>query len=55
MTELETQLLKISDQSAAEFARNIRDIEKNLLQMNERKQEVEKLRPKQDRGMDFEM
>jgi len=47
--------LVTSDQSAAEFARNIRDIEKNLLQMNERKQEVEKLRPKQDRGMDFEM
>lgn len=47
--------LVASDQSAAEFARNIRDIEKNILQMNERKQEVEKLRPKQDRGMDFGM
>jgi len=47
--------LVTSDQSAAEFARNIRDIEKNILQMNERKQEVEKLRPKQDRGMDFGM
>ena len=44
-----------SSQSAAEFARNIRDIEKNLVQMNERKQEIEKPRPKQDRGMDFGM
>ena len=44
-----------SSQSAAEFARNIRDIEKNIVQMNERKQEIEKPRPKQDRGMDFGM
>ncbi|MFW2141580.1 mobilization protein [Acinetobacter sp. ULE_I001] len=44
-----------SSQSAAEFARNVRDIEKNILQMNERKQEIEKPRPKQDRGMDFGM
>lgn len=44
-----------SSQSSAEFARNIRDIEKNLLQMNERKQEIEKPRPKQDRGIDFGM
>ena len=44
-----------SSQSSAEFARNIRDIEKNLVQMNERKQEIEKPRPKQDRGMDFGM
>ncbi|MFY5900451.1 mobilization protein [Acinetobacter pittii] len=44
-----------SSQSSTEFARNLRDIEKNLVQMNERKQEVEKPRPKQDRGMDFGM
>ena len=42
-----------SSQSSAEFARNIRDIEKNIVQMNERKQEIEKPRPKQNRGMDF--
>ena len=47
--------LVTSDQSSAEFARNVRDIEKNLVQMNERKQEIEKPRPKQDRGMDFGM
>ncbi|MEG2321857.1 MAG: hypothetical protein RSB73_09155, partial [Bacteroidales bacterium] len=47
--------LVTSDQSSAEFARNVRDIEKNILQMNERKQEIEKPRPKQDRGMDFGM
>ena len=47
--------LVTSDQSSAEFARNIRDIEKNILQMNERKQEIERPRPKQDRGMDFGM
>lgn len=44
-----------SSQSSAEFARNVGDIEKNLVQMNERKQEIEKPRPKQDRGMDFGM
>lgn len=44
-----------SSQSSAEFARNIRDIEKNIVQMNERKQEIEKPRPKQDRGMNFGM
>ena len=43
-----------SSQSAAEFTRNIRDIEKNIVQMNERKQEIEKPRPKQDQGMDLE-
>lgn len=31
------------------------EILKNLVQMNERKQEIEKPRPKQDRGMDFGM
>ena len=44
-----------SSQSSAEFDRNIGDIEKNLVQMNERKQEIERPRPKQDRGMDFGM
>lgn len=44
-----------SSQSSEEFARNIRDIEKNIVQMNERKQEIEKPRPKQDRGMYFGM
>lgn len=44
-----------SSQSSEEFARNIRDIEKNIVQMNERKQEIEKPRPKQDRGMHFGM
>ena len=44
-----------SDQSSAEFARNIRDIEKNIIQIKEQKKEIEKPRPKQDRGMDFDM
>lgn len=44
-----------SSQSSEEFARNIRNIEKNIVQMNERKQEIEKPRPKQNRGMDFGM
>ena len=42
-------------QSSEEFARNIRDIEKNIVQMNERKQEIERPRPKRDRGMDFSL
>lgn len=45
--------LVTSSQSAAEFTRNVRIIEANIVQMNERKQEIEKPRPKQDRGMDF--
>lgn len=45
--------LVTSDQSSAKFARNVGDIEKNLVQMNERKQEIERPRPKQDRGMDL--
>ncbi|MDY6458133.1 mobilization protein, partial [Acinetobacter faecalis] len=36
-----------------ELARNFRDIEKNIIQMNERQKEVEKPQVKQDRGMDF--
>ena len=50
-----TLSLVTSNQSSAEFARNVGDIEKNLVQMNESKQEIEKPRPKQDRGMDFGM
>jgi hypothetical protein len=45
--------LVTSDQSSAEFTRNLRDIEKNIIQMKERKMEMEKPQPKQDRGMDF--
>ena len=52
---LTTLSLVTIDQSSAEFARNVGNIEKNLVQMNERKQEIEKPRLKKDRGMDFEM
>lgn len=44
-----------SSQSSEEFARNIGDIEKNLVQMSERKQEIDKPQLKQNRGIDFEM
>ena len=44
-----------SSQSSAEFARNVGDIEKNLLQIKERQKEIDKPKPKQDRGMDFGM
>ena len=46
-----------SSQSSEEFARNIRDIEENILQIKEMQKELEKPRPKreQDRGMDFGM
>ena len=44
-----------SSQSAAEFARNIRDIEKNILQIKELQKERDKPQPKKDRGMDFSM
>lgn len=50
-----TLSLVTSDQSSAEFARNVGDIEKNIVQMNEWKHEIEEPRPKQDRGMDFGM
>ena len=43
-----------SSQSSEEFARNIRNIEKNIIQMRERQKEIEKPRPKQDQGMDLE-
>ena len=44
-----------SSQSAAEFARNVRTIEANIIQMKERKMEMEQPQPKQDRGMNFGM
>ena len=44
-----------SSQSSTEFARNVGDIEKNLLQMKQKIKEVEKPQPKQDRGMDWGM
>ena len=39
----------------AELARNVRDIETNIIKMMERKKEIEKPQPKKDRGMDFGM
>ena len=47
--------LVASDQSAAKFARNIGDIEKNIVQIKEWQKERDKLQPKKDRGMDFSM
>ncbi len=44
-----------SSQSSAEFARNIRDIEANIVQMKERKKEMEQPQPKKDRGISWEM
>lgn len=44
-----------SSQSSTEFTRNVRDIQKNIVQMKEWKQEIEKPRPKKDRGFDFGM
>ena len=44
-----------SSQSSAEFARNIRTIEANIVQMKEQQKEMEKPQPKKSRGMDFEM
>ena len=44
-----------SSQSAAEFARNVRTIEANIIQMKERKMEMEQPQPKQDRGMSWGM
>ena len=39
----------------AELARNFRDIEANIVKMKERKKEMEKPEPKQDRGMGWGM
>ena len=44
-----------SSQSAAEFARNVRTIEANIIQMKERKMEMEQPQPKQERGMSWGM
>jgi hypothetical protein len=44
-----------SSQSSTEFARNVRDIEKNLIQMKERQKEVQKPQPKKDSGWDLSM
>ncbi len=46
--------LVASSQSSAEFTRNLRDIETNLVQIKEQQNEMEKPRPKQDQGMDLE-
>ena len=42
--------LVASDQSTAEFARNVRDIEKNLIEMKQERAEIERTK---DRGIDF--
>ena len=47
--------LVASSQCTAEFARNIRTIEANIVQMKEQQKEMEKPQPKKSRGMDFEM
>jgi hypothetical protein len=47
--------LVTSEQSSAEFARNVRDIEENIVQMKKRQKEMDKPKPKQDRGMEFGM
>ncbi|MFW2794457.1 mobilization protein [Acinetobacter baumannii] len=47
--------LVTSSQSSAEFARNVRTIEANIVQMKERKKEMEQPQPKRDRGMNFGM
>lgn len=39
----------------AELARNFRDIEANIVKVNERKEEIENPQSKQDRGIDFGM
>ena len=47
--------LVTSSQSTAELARNIRDIEANIVQIKERQKEMDKPQPKQDRGMSWGM
>ena len=44
-----------SSQSSTEFARNVGDIEKNIVQIKERKKEMDKPQPKKDRGMGFNL
>ena len=43
--------LVASDQSSAEFARNLRDIEKNLIQIKERQKKIETPQPKNDHSL----
>ncbi|MFW1782735.1 mobilization protein [Acinetobacter seifertii] len=45
--------LVTSSQSTAEFARNIRDVEANIVQMKERQKEMEQPQTKKSRGMDW--
>lgn len=47
--------LVTSSQSSAEFARNVRTIEANIIQMKERQKEMEQPQPKRDRGMSWGM
>ena len=47
---LTTLSLVTSDQSSAEFTRNVRDIEKNLIEMKQERAEIERTK---DRGIDF--
>ena len=47
--------LSDSARITAELARNFRDIEANIIKMMERKKEMEKPQPKQDRGMSWGM
>ncbi|MEG1234747.1 MAG: mobilization protein [Acinetobacter sp.] len=47
---LTTLSLVTSDQSSAEFARSLRDIEKNLIEMKQERTEIERT---SDRGIDF--
>jgi hypothetical protein len=47
--------LVTSSQSSAEFARNVRTIEANIVQMKDRQKEMDKPQPKRDRGMNFGM
>ena len=44
-----------SSQSSTEFARNLRVIEANIVQMKERKKEMEQPQPRRDRGVDFNL
>jgi hypothetical protein len=45
--------LVASSESSAEFTRNLRDIEKNIVQIKEQQKEINKSQSKQDRDMDF--
>ena len=47
--------LVTSDQSSTEFARNLRDIEANFVQIKEYERNIEESQPTQNRGMNFDM